>query len=191
MSEFLTLALSLPTVVFTALLGFFLVYALLSMLGAFEVDWLDSLIDLDTDTPDSLLAGIPIALVAGVSTVFAWLLSFAAMKFLPGTLLVKVGVGLGAAILGVLIGSRALRPLRPLFIVPDGPHRKAIVGKICTVRSLRVTDGSGTAEVGDIVAEVRCFRENDLTLGSKAIIYDYDEESGTFHVGPIDSTIAN
>jgi hypothetical protein len=189
MSEFLALALSLPTVIFTVLLGFFLLYALLSVLGALQIDWLDSVIDFDSD--DTILAGVPIALVAGVSTLFAWLISFAGTKFLPGSPLVKVGVGMGATILGVLIGSRVLRPLRPIFTVPDGPHRKAIVGKICTIRSLRVTDGSGTAEIGDIVAEVRCFRENDLTLGSKAIIYDYDEESGTFHVGPIDPTIAS
>jgi hypothetical protein len=190
MAEFLSLALSLPTVLFTVLLGFFLLYALLTVLGAVDLAWLDGVIDFDTNaTPDSFLAGVPVIIVAGLATVFAWLLSFAGMRFLPDTLLVRIVVGLGAAFAGALIGSRVVRPLRPFFTVPDAPRRKAIVGKICTIRSLHVTDGSGTAEIGDIVAEVRCFRENDLTLGSKAIVYDYDDESGTYHVGPIDASI--
>jgi hypothetical protein len=188
MSDFLTLALSLPTVVFTALLGFFLLYSLLTIAGALDIEWLDDAIDFDSD--DTLLAGVPIGVVAGVSSVFAWLLSFTAMKFLPHTILVKVVVGVGAALAGFAIGVRAVRPFRTFFGVVDGPHRKAIVGKICTIRSLHVTDGAGTAEIGDVVAEVRCFRENELTVGSKAIVYDYDDEAGTYHVGPIDPTIA-
>jgi hypothetical protein len=192
MAEFLSVALSLPTVLFTVLLGFFLLYALLTVLGAVDLDWLDGAFDFDANgTPDSFLAGVPVVVVAGVATVFAWLVSFVGMRFLPDTVLVKILVGLGSAFAGALIGSRVVRPLRPFFTVPDAPRRKAIVGKICTIRSLHVTDGAGTAEIGDIVAEVRCFRENDLTLGSKAIVFDYDEESGTYHVGPIDPTIAS
>ena len=45
------------------------------------------------------------------------------------------------------------------------------------------------AGAAGIIAEVRCFRENELTLGSKAIVYDYDAERGVYHVGPIDSLI--
>ena len=188
MSEFLAAVLSLPTVVFTALLGFFLLYALLTILGALDVEWLDGVLDVDDTAWD---AGVPLAVVVGISTVFAWLASFTAMRFLPATPLVQVGVGLGAAVLGALIGGRVCRPFRRFFITAEGPHRHALVGKICTIRSLKVSDDAGTADVGDLVAEVRCFRENDLTIGSKAIVYDYDSQQGTYHVGPIDPSIAN
>ena len=188
MSAFLDAALSLPTVVFTALLGLFLVYAVLTILGALDIEWLDVTFDLDDTGWD---AGVPLAVVLGVSTVFAWLTSFAAMKFLPDTALVKLGVGLGSAALGALLGGIACRPFRRLFVTVEGPHRQALVGKICTIRSLQVSDNAGTAELGDTVAEVRCFRENELTVGSKAIVYDYDSAAGTYHVGPIDPTIAN
>lgn len=188
MATFFSAALSLPTVVFTVLLGFFLVYAVLTLLGAVQMDQLDSVFDFDSSEGD-WLAGVPLAVVTGVSSVFAWLLSFAGMKFLPETLLVKISVGLGATLLGALIGIRAVRPLRSLFITADGPHRKELVGKICTIRSLRVNDSNGTADVGDLVAEVRCFRDNDLTVGSKALVYDYDPVEGTYHVGPIDASL--
>jgi len=186
MFAFLDAALSLPTVVFTALLVFFLLYAVFTIVGALDVEWLDGLLDVDDTGWD---AGVPLAVVVGVSSVFAWLTSFAAMKFLPETAIVKVLVGLGAAAVGAIVGGRACRPFRQFFHVTEGPHRAAIVGKICTIRSLQVSDGSGTAEIGDFIAEVRCFRANELTIGSKAIVYDYDSQQGTYHVGPIDPSI--
>jgi hypothetical protein len=188
MSAFLAAALSLPTVFFTALLGLFLVYALLTILGALDVEWLDGALDIDDTGWD---AGVPLAVVIGVSTVFAWLTSFAAMKLLPETTLVKIAVGLGAAAIGALVGGRVCRPFRRFFITAEGPRRQALVGKICTIRSLSVSDAAGTAELGDITAEVRCFRENDLTVGSKAIVYDYDSDQGTYHVGPIDPSLSS
>lgn len=188
MSAFLAAALSLPTVVFTVLLGLFLVYALATILGALDIEWLDGALDIDDTGWD---AGVPLAVVLGVSCVFAWLTSLAAMKFLPETVFVKLAVGLGATALGALLGGFVCRPFRRFFITTEGPRRQALVGKICTIRSLRVSDAAGTAELGDITAEVRCFRENDLTIGSKAIVYDYDSDQGTYHVGPIDPSLSS
>jgi hypothetical protein len=199
MSAFLAAALSLPTVVFTVLLAFFLVYSVLTLLGALDIEWLDGLLGID-DVNDSVLegglhalgvTGIPMTLFGGVSTIFAWLVSFAAMKFLPDATLVKVGVGLGSVIVGLLIGSRIVRPFRSFFATAGGQHRHELVGKICTIRSLQVNDTRGTADVGDLVAEVRCFRENELTVGSKAIVYDYDAEQGLYYVGPIADSVAD
>jgi hypothetical protein len=186
MSAFIAAALSLPTVFFTALLGFFLLYALMTVLGALDVEWLDGALDLDDSGWD---AGVPLAVVVGVSTVFAWLTSFVAMRFLPETTLIKIGVGLGAAAVGAFLGGRACRPFRTFFNVTEGPRRAEIVGKICTIRSMQVSDGAGTAEIGDFIAEVRCFRANELTVGSKAIVYEYDSQQGTYHVGPLDPSI--
>jgi hypothetical protein len=186
MSAFIAAALSLPTVVFTALLGFFLLYAVMTILGALDIEWLDGALDLDDSGWD---AGVPLAVVVGVSTVFAWLTSFVAMRFLPETTLVQVGVGLGAAAVGAFLGGRACRPFRTFFKVTEGPRRAEIVGKICTIRSMQVSDGAGTAEIGDFIAEVRCFRDNQLTIGSKAIVYEYDSQQGTYHVGPLDPSI--
>ncbi|HEX7832754.1 MAG TPA: hypothetical protein VF787_24090 [Thermoanaerobaculia bacterium] len=198
MDAFLSAAIAYPTVVFTVLLGFFLLYAVATVLGAADIEWLDGALGVD-DVNDSVLEGalsmlgvssIPITIVAGVATIFAWLSSFFADRFLPDSLLLDTGIFVGAGAIGLLASSIVVRPLKGLFQVVDGPHRAQIVGKIAEVRSLRVDGHSGTADIGGYIAEVRCFRENMLTIGSKAIVYDYDPKEGLYHVGPIDASIA-
>jgi hypothetical protein len=197
MDAFLSAALSFPTVVFTVLLALFAIYALLTVIGAIDLDLPDA------DLPDSPIEGVlnflgigdvPVAIFGAFATIFAWLASFAAMQFLPQTTLVKIAVGIGAALLGLRLGSWSVWPLRRVFATVGAPGRQAIVGKICTIRSLQVSEQSGSAEVADggagFIAEVRCFRENELTRGSKAIVYDYDSKEGIYHVGPIDPSIA-
>lgn len=201
MSAFFAAALSLPTVVFTVLLVFFVLYALATLIGAADIHWLDGVLGID-HAPDSVLegamsflgvAGIPLTIFGGVSVVFAWIASIAAMMFVPDHPATAVAVGLGSAILGLALGSFAVRPLRHAFVTPPAPQRAALVGKVCTIRSLRVDGSNGTAEVDEAgyIAEVRCFRDNELTRGSKAIVYDYDSKEGIYHVGPIDTSIVS
>jgi hypothetical protein len=205
MSAFLAAALAYPTVFFTVMLGVFLVYATATLLGAAHIDWLDSLLGIDHlhgahDVHDSVLesamsllgvAGVPVTIVAGVASIFGWLTSFFANRFLPDSLLINTGILAASGIIGLTAGSFALRPLRGVFRTVSGPSRKEHVGKICEVRSLRVDDHSGTADIGGMIADIRCYRENSLTVGSKAIVYDYDPQEGLYHVGPIDPSIAS
>lgn len=198
MSAFFSAALAYPTVVFTVLLGFFLLYSLATVLGAADFEWLDGALGVD-DVNDSVLEGalsmlgvssIPVTIVAGVATIFAWMTSFFADRFLPDSLLIDSGIFLGAGAIGLAAGAVAVRPFKGFFQVVGGTHNTQLVGKICEVRSLRVDDHSGIAEIGGNIAQVRCFRENILTVGSKAIVYDYDPNEGLYHVGPIDASIA-
>jgi hypothetical protein len=202
MDSFLAAILAFPTVVFTVLLVLFILYAAATLLGALDIHWLDGILGID-HAPDSVLegalsslgvAGIPITIFGGVASTFAWLTSIAASKFLPDSLAISIAVLLASGFVGAMLGGLAVRPFRGIFNTPPAPLRKAIVGKICTVRSLRVDDNTGVAEVEDggsgFIAEVRCFRENELTRGSKAIVFDYDAQQGVYHVGPIDPSIA-
>lgn len=202
MASFLAAILAFPTVVFTVLLVFFMLYALATLIGALDMEWLDGALGID-HAPDSVLegalsflgvAGIPLTIFGGVASIFAWVTSIAATKFLPDSAALSIAILIGSGIAGLAIGSLAVRPFRKLFNAPPAPERKAIVGKICTVRSLRVDGTAGVAEVEDggagFIAEIRCFRENELTRGSKAIVFDYDPKQGIYHVGPIDPSIA-
>lgn len=202
MSDFLAAALSFPTVVYTVALVFFLLYALATLLGAADIEWLDHVLHID-HANDTIfegalsflgISGVPVMIFGGVASVFAWVASIAAMKFVPDSLLFAILAGLGAGVIGLGLGSLAVRPLHGIFNTATGPQRSAIVGKVCTVRSLRVDATSGTAEVdggAGFIAEVRCMRENDMTRGSKAIVYDYDPKEGIYFVGPLDRSVAD
>lgn len=197
MSAFLAAAFAFPTVFFTVLLLLFVLYAAATLIGAADIEWLDHLLGVD-HVQDSVLegvmsalgiAGVPLTIFGGVGSIFAWITSFAAAKFLPDSLLIDIAILIVSSIVGIGVGSLAVRPLRTAFVTPDAPRRNEMVGKVCTIRSLRVNATSGTAEIGHLVAEVRCFRDNTLTLGSEAIVYDYDPEEGVYHVGPIAKTV--
>lgn len=181
MSAFIAAVLAFPTVVFTVCVAFFILYAVAVAAGVADTDW-------DVEVFD---AGVPVVLFGGIASIFAWLGSYVADRFLPDTLLIDSGIGLAAGLLGVGLSAVAVRPLRHVFETAPARSRNELVGKVCTIRSLRVDEEAGTAEVGDYIAEVRCFRKNELTLGSPAIVYDYDSDRGVYHVGPIDPSIAS
>lgn len=185
MSAFLAAILSFPTVVFTVLLGLFLLYAVATLVGLFDFESLDGVFDSDVG-----VAGVPLTIFLGAFSLVGWTTSYLGDRFLPDHLAIDSAIFLGSLFAGFFLGARIVRPLRRAFADAEGPHRNQLVGKIATIRSLRVDDHAGTAEVGDVVAEVRCFRDNELTLGSKAVVYDYDEKENTYHVGPIDPSIA-
>jgi hypothetical protein len=213
MSAFLAAAFAFPTVVFTVALLFFIAYAVLSMVGAFSLTSLDGILGIDIAdvTPEESLldgamnsfgvGGIPLTIFGGVSAIFAWLASFTAMHFfgnsLPGGVVGTATaslLGAGSALFGLFIGSRLVKPLKPIFVTVPAPGRQSLVGKLCTIRSLRVDRESGTAEIEDggagFVAEVRCYRENNLTRGSRAVVWEYDSAEGIYKVAPVDAIYA-
>lgn len=196
MNAFLAAALSFPTVMFTVLLAVFLVYAAATLLGALDLEGFEIAgagMDegvLSAGVRTLGLAGVPLGIFGGVASLIAWATSFLAARFLPDHFLIDAAIFIGAGVVGLAGGARAVQPLRRLFDTREAPHRSEIVGKICTIRSLRVDGSSGTAEIADggagLIAEVRCFRENEMTLGTQAVIYEYDAEQDVYHVGPLD-----
>src|SRR5688572_5080743 len=106
MASFLSAAIAFPTVVFTVLVILFLLYGLATLLGALDLHWLDGILGID-HAPDSVLegslsflgvTGIPVTIFGGVASIFAWVTSIAASKFLPDSLLVNLGILLGSGI---------------------------------------------------------------------------------------------
>lgn len=154
------------------------------------------------------LTGVPLPVILSVLILLAWTLTFLMMDFLDSGLALaelawdvaeQVGVGRGglgalasalASVVSV-VGTRfIIRPLRPVFVSQSAKSNRELVGKLCTVTTARVDEGFGQAEAMDdgmpLLIQVRCRRENDLTRGSSALIFDYDREEGVFDVAPFD-----
>jgi hypothetical protein len=85
------------------------------------------------------------------------------------------------------LAARALRPLKPLFVVHVSANKEAVLGKACKILTLTVDEKFGQAEVnigGGAPLNVRVYADtpNTLTRGSNALIIDLDPKSGRYRV---------
>ncbi|SDF61164.1 hypothetical protein SAMN05216553_102315 [Lentzea fradiae] len=168
MSEFLAAAVAFPTVVFSVLVLVVLAY------------WLTvALVGLDFDAPV-----LPLSL-----SVFVLVTWFAA---LAGTVLTPEGnlrhaVLIGALLVGGLVTRIVMIPVRN-WARPEKPaSRTDFVGRTAIVRTARVTETYGQAEVtaddgGTAVVQVRAATSTELKAGQTALIFDYDAEGEFFWV---------
>jgi hypothetical protein len=203
MSEFLTAILAFPTVVFTILLGMVVLYWLFVLLGALDIDVLD-FADADGDGDadgfggviEALgLGGVPVMLSLSLLILGAWGICLLAMELAGGLGLVGAGLAAGVAVAALLVAvpvtSFAVRPLRRLFVTHPAPESRSLVGKICTVTTLKVDERYGQAELEDggagLLIQVRYSGSGRLGRGDKAVIFDYKDE--IFLVAPLDEAL--
>jgi hypothetical protein len=142
-------------------------------------------------------AGIPIT-ISGSFVIFAsWLLSImtrnAAFDLLGSALpsvVVSGGVALLSAVVGIMLASFAVRPLRPIFIAQKAPGRDSLMGRVCTINSGNVTTTFGHASFEDggagLILNVYCAKDNGLKRGDQALILGYDPERDVYEVEPVD-----
>ena len=157
--------------------------------------------DLDTDgggLSEALgFAGIPIT-ISGSFIIFAsWLLSimtrntaFDLLGSVLPSVVVSGAVALLSAVVGIMLASFAVRPLRPIFIAKKAPGRDSLMGRVCTINSGNVTNifGHATFEDGGagLILNVYCAKENGLKRGDQALILGYDPARDVYEVEPVD-----
>ena len=201
MSDFFDAIVAWPTVVFTVLLAVSFGFWIVSTLLGFGIDSLDLDADgdLDGDT-GSLgsfldvfgLAGVPIVITLTLASLFGWLISLTLMELIGSRttwLLASLGlIVFAVAFLGGLILAGFLaKPLAPLFVAEPAQKRADFVGRICVIRTEKVTDSFGQAEVTDkegatLLVQVRCDEPNDFGSGDEAIIFALDDEAEAFQI---------
>jgi hypothetical protein len=142
-------------------------------------------------------AGIPITVSGSFVIFFSWSLSLLANtplkvglgELVPGVLL-SGGLALLSLVLGTLIASLAVRPLRPIFVVKSAPGRESLMGRVCTINSGSVTERFGHATFEDggagFILNVFCARSNELKRGDPALILGYDPARDVYEVEPVD-----
>jgi len=168
MTEFFAAAVAFPTVLFSLLVLVVLAY------------WVTvALVGLDLDAPV-----LPISI--SLFVVITW---FAA---LVGTVLTPEGslryaILAGSLLVGALVTKIVLIPIKS-WTKPEKPaSRNDFVGRTAIVRTTRVTEHYGQAEVtaddgGTAVVQVRAAQSTELNAGQTALIFDYDAEGEFFWV---------
>lgn len=203
MGGFLSAALAFPAVLFSFALVVVIAYWLIVLVGGAEVDALDGGEGVDPGASAGGgagvfaafgLGGVPVTVVLSLLTVVAWFVSLtgAALFGNPTLRLLVLPVALVAAwaVTGALV-----RPLRRLAPAEQGISRSDFVGRVCTIRTGRVDMSFGQAEVAadDGSTALVQVRNDDstagLTLGSSALIFDYDAEGEFFRVAPFDAAL--
>ncbi len=139
------------------------------------------------------LGGVPISIVVSLIITFAWFVSLAgaalAAPVTPMWIRVVLGVLVlvAALVIATVVTAILVRPLRRLFDSGPAESRQGFVGLECVIRTGRVDDRFGQAEVtaadgSSAVIQVRQSGAEALRSGSHALIYDYDPDGEVFWV---------
>lgn len=218
MSEFLDAILAFPTVLFTIPLGVVIAYWIFVLLGALDINLLGDA-DLDghghvdghghhghdhghADGHDGGLAGliqtlglggVPATLMLSLLILTGWVFCLSGTELLgrdapdwQRNLAALLSLAGAVPLTGFLI-----RPLRRLFRTISAPQHRDLLGKLCTITTLRVDERYGQAEVEDggagFIVQVRSTDPGRLSRGDRAVLFDYKNE--VFHVAPMDETL--
>ncbi|GHF51666.1 hypothetical protein GCM10018790_31940 [Kitasatospora xanthocidica] len=142
--------------------------------------------------PDALgLGGVPVTVAVSLLVAIAWFVSLAGTVLTSGAP-ARGGV-FAVALVAAWAGTRVLvKPLRRLFPEDRPITRGDFVGRVCVIRTGRVTADFGQAEVtaedgSTATVQVRTpTPEPELKAGRTALIYDYDADGEHFLVAPFD-----
>lgn len=199
MGAFVTAATGFPAIVFTAALVVVVLYWLLVALGAADAHGHAHLhLHSRAHSYGRGLGGVPVTLAFSLFVAVGWLTSFCASVLLVPSgkagVLVGVVVLTGTGYVSWQATKVLVRPLRRLFPDEHGPSRLDFVGLTCTIRTGRVDDGFGQAEVraadgSAAVVQVRQNGTDAFTSGSTGLLYAYDETGEFFWVAPYDSAL--
>ncbi|KOV75454.1 hypothetical protein [Nocardia sp. NRRL S-836] len=168
MTEFLAAALAFPTVLFSFLVLLVLAY------------WLTvALVGVDFDAPV-----LPVSI--SLFVVITWFAALVGTVLTPENKLRYVVLA-GALLVGAFATKIVLIPVRRWTRPEKPPSRNDFVGRTAVVRTARVTEHYGQAEVtaadgGTAVVQVRAAHSTELVAGQTALIFDYDAEGEFFWV---------
>ncbi len=202
MTEFLQTALTFPTLLYSVLLAFCVIYWLLAATGLMDLDALDGLLGDDGDShhaSDSAgllarlgLGGVPIMIVLTVLSFFGWTVTYfvhlLVLQHLPAPLRMLGGIAtlVGALVPGVLVTSLLLRPVRKLMVKLRPPVAPRILGRVGTVISPEVDGNQGRAEFADggagLILQVRVAPPGRFLRGDRVVLLEHDATANTYLV---------
>jgi hypothetical protein len=163
MMEFLNLALTFPTVIFSALLLVVMLFWLITLIGFADIDMFESDLEIEADASQSSglsswfsmgFGGIPITVSISLVVMSSWLISIYAHKFFAYLL----GDGMWFYIFGVLmlgvclliampIAAIISLPLQRFFSCAQTSQSSDLLGLECVVVTGKVTNTFGQARV--------------------------------------------
>lgn len=179
MREFFAVALAFPAALPGVLLVVVVGYWLLVALGAADADW----VELD-------VGGVPATIGLSLLVAFTWFACLTGAALVEPSTPVGFAVLGGSLVVGLVLTRLVMTPLKRLFPADPPASRLDFVGRPCVIRTGRVTQTFGQAEVtaadgSSAVVQVRQPGQDPLVAGTTALIFDYDPDGEFFWVTPI------
>lgn len=196
-----------PTIIFTGLVIFVVMYWLISLLGmadmdSFELDIADGLDAGDAISAEDMgffsavlfkfgLYGVPVVIMLSIFSLTGWFISYMmtlfAAKYVSGIILTGIGVVtlMLTVWLSAWITGKSISPFRKISEKRPKKNFKSVVGKVGTVRSSIVNDAFGEAIVedggGGLILKVR---SHDITFkqGDRVVLIDYLADDNVYTV---------
>jgi hypothetical protein len=202
MTQFLATALTFPTLVYSILLAFCVVYWLIAATGAIDTDAIDGLLATDGDSSEPStaagmlaklgLSGVPLMLVLTVLAFTGWVLTYFVhlllLRHLPDALRLIAGVGtvVVALLPGIVITSLLLRPVAKLVNRLRPPEPPTLLGRTGTVISPYVDAQNGRAEIADggagLILQVRAQPGLRLSRGDRVVLIEHAPADNSYVV---------
>lgn len=211
MTEFLNIALSFPPIVFSFGLIAVVLYWIVVILGALDIDIVNFGADGDAeaDTGGSFWSSfgfgeVPFTVVLSLWITLGWIVTVLGTTWVrsaedmvipaaaSGIATFVAGIGLG------MLGAKLLSaPLSKLFADAPATVHRDLIGKVCVVRTGTVTTEFGQAELAEEDGTIHLLNvrrsahepdgiDDDLfARHSKLVIFDYDENDKVFLVVPV------
>jgi hypothetical protein len=202
MNEFLTTALTFPTVAYSVLLAVCTIYWLLAATGLVEVDALDALLGTDGDFTDSSgaaamlsklgVSGVPVMVVITLLAFFGWIgtyfVQLLVLNHVPDALRIVAGIVTDVLMLvpGLVATSILLRPVSRLLLKLRPPREPSILGRVAVVSTPHVATDYGTAIVDDggagLVLQVRHDEPGRFKRGDRVVLIEYVDAQHAYRV---------
>jgi len=196
MTAFFEAAISPLNLPFTILLGLLMLYWLMVILGAADMDWMP---DIDMDDPGGFLSPavemlnigeVPIMAVISVMSLSCWSFSMLsnhylnpAQSWLMGAILLIFNIAVGF-FSTVLFSKLIVKVIGP--IGSEDKEDQKILYKMGTVLTSEVTGIFGQVEIktkgAPITINARTPEGVVLLKGEKALVFDEDKEKGIYFV---------
>jgi len=199
-----------PTGIYSVLIGVLLVFWLVAILGAIDIDIVsfDTDIEFDADIDINIegdvpafigllhtlgFTGVPFTIVLTVLIFLAWvftyLVSAYVLPFIPTDILrILAGTAtiIGSFVLAVPFTTKIVSPLRKLALENMGKSNKDYLGAMCKVTSSTVDETFGQGEINDkgagLIVRIRAPLPNDIKKGDIVRPINYDKNDNLFHV---------
>jgi hypothetical protein len=202
MDLFLNEIFSFPTVIFTVPLIVLTLLWLMAFAGLLDLDILD--FDADSDTSGDSdtdansvswleklgLNGVPLTVSLTLIDIYAFSFTYLARKYaaplFDGVLTATAQGAVFAAfavIIALPLSAMCIKPLRRFFATHEGVAKHELIGTICTLKTLTISETFGQAITPDgMVLSVRAASPNTMSKGSKIVLIDYIAEQDFYSV---------